>query len=150
MSILEKFKNGIKIEIGKESPKKNKQAKQEKEIQDEQWLETEGELIVDVYQENNKVVIEAPVAGIKVKDLDIEIENDTIKIKGKRERMRKISQKDYFLQECYWGSFSKEIILPFEVKGSKADAAIKQGILIIKIPKKRSRASSTKIKIKQK
>lgn len=150
MSILEKLKSGIKIEISRDSPKKAKQTEQKKEIQDEEWLETEGELIVDVYQENNKVVIEAPVAGIKIEDLDIEIENDTIQIKGKRSKTHKVDQKNYFLQECYWGSFSKEIILPFEVNGSKADATIKQGILIIKIPKKRSRSSSTKIKIKQK
>ena len=153
MSFLNKLKSGIKIEISREDPKKSsKKGRQkpaeEKEIQDEQWLETEGELMIDVYQENNKVVIQAPVAGIKVEDLDIEIENDTIKIQGERKQTHKINQKDYFLQECYWGSFSKEIILPFEVNGAKADAIIKQGILIIKIPKKRSR-KSTKLKIKK-
>lgn len=146
MSFLNKLKKGINIEIVKEK----KEKKPKTEIKDEEWLESEGELAVDVYQENKNVIIEAPVAGVDVKDLDITVENDTIKIKGKREHLKKIRPKNYFLQECYWGPFSREIILPFEVSGSKANASIKQGILVIEVPKKRTQDKSTKIKIKQK
>lgn len=143
MSFLNKLKNGINIEIGEKK-------EQKVEIKEDKWLEVEGELAVDVYQENKKIVIEAPVAGVDIKDLEITIENDTIRIKGKREHLKKISPKNYLLQECYWGPFSKEIVLPFELSSSKADASIKKGILTIKIPKKRTKTKTTKIKIKNK
>ena len=139
MSIFKKSKN--------KAP--DKKESEEMEIQNEEWLEAEGELAVDMYETDEKIIIEAPVAGVKIEDLEVIVEGDTIKIKGKRDRLEKGKKRDYLLQECYWGSFSREIILPVEVDGQKAEAIKKQEILLIKIPKL-AQKTEKKIKIKEK
>jgi len=113
------------------------------------WFKPEGELAVDVFQNKNYFFIEAPVAGVETKDLDIVIDQDTIKIKGKREKPQKISDDKYLIKECYWGRFTREVILPQKVDGPKTKAEIKDGILIIKTPKIEEE-SEKKIKIKEK
>ena len=94
----------------------------------------EGQLAVDVYQTKNDLVIQSAIAGIKAEDLDISIENDTLIIKGEREKPDE-KEQDYFTQECYWGIFSRKIILPVEVDPSRISAKMKQGILTISLPK---------------
>ncbi|MBL7156434.1 MAG: Hsp20/alpha crystallin family protein [Candidatus Pacebacteria bacterium] len=144
MSILKNLKQNIGL---KEKIEKSKKNPLTSELKNE-WFELEGELAVDVYQDEKNIVITAPVAGIKADNIDISIENDTIKIKGKREKIKSIKQDNYLIQECYWGAFSREIILPMPVDGTKTDAEIKQGILVIKIPKI-EQPEKKKIKIKQ-
>ena len=56
-------------------------------------------------------------------------------IKGAREKPIEESSTNYFYQECYWGPFSREIILPCEVDPSRVEATMKEGILTIRIPK---------------
>lgn len=114
----------------------------------DKWFEIEGELAVDVFQTDDEVIIEAPVAGVKLEDLEITVEKDTIRIKGKRQSLEEVKSKNYFLQECYWGSFFKEIIVPVELDGDKTKATVRQGVLIIRIPKLKPKKKN-KIKIKQ-
>jgi HSP20 family protein len=99
------------------------------------WFEPEGQLTVDVYQTNGEIVIQTAIAGVKPEELDISIENDMVTIRGARERAFEKEEKNYFYQECYWGRFSREIILPAEVDGPRAEATMKEGILTIRIPK---------------
>ncbi|MFZ3073842.1 MAG: Hsp20/alpha crystallin family protein [Minisyncoccales bacterium] len=99
-----------------------------------QWLDNEGRLAVNVYQTENDLVLQSAIAGIKVEDLDVLIEDDVITIKGNRANPLE-ETGDYFIEECYWGPFSRKIILPAEVDSSRADAAMKDGILTIRIPK---------------
>ena len=101
---------------------------------DNEWLNNEGQLAVNVYQTENDLVIQAAIAGIKVEDLDVLIEDEVITIKGNRPNPIQ-ETGDYFIEECYWGNFSRKIILPVEVDSSRADAAMKEGILTIRIPK---------------
>jgi HSP20 family protein len=100
----------------------------------QKWLEPEGELAVDVYQTEEELVIQSAIAGIKPEDLDISIEEDVIIIRGKREKPFE-EKEDYFTQECYWGPFSRNIILPVEVDPGRIKASMKEGILTIRIPK---------------
>jgi len=99
------------------------------------WFEPEGQLVVDVYETNGEIVIQSAIAGVKPEDLDISIENDMITIKGKREQLEEQSDVNYFYQECHWGYFSREIVLPAEVNSGKTEAKIQNGILTIRIPK---------------
>lgn len=96
----------------------------------------EGQLTIDVFETEKDVIIQSVIAGVEPKDLDITIEKDIVSIKGKRERKFEEKAKNFFYQECYWGKFSREIVLPAEVNKSKAEAIIKDGVLTIKIPKK--------------
>jgi len=152
MTFLEKLKKRVKNKVQKKKGKKPKRKKllkqkRESEIKNEKWFEPEGELVVDVFQTDKEIVIVAPIAGVKAEDLDITVERDTIKIKGKREKVFEVQEKDYLIKECYFGPFSREIILPVEVDGKKAKASMKEGILIIKMPKiKQERKRKLKIK----
>ncbi len=97
--------------------------------------ETEGQLVIDVYQTPSDIIIKSTVAGVRSEDLDITITNDMVTIKGKREKEEEIKTENYFYQECYWGSFSRSIILPEDIDAEKAEAALKNGILTVKLPK---------------
>ena len=99
------------------------------------WFEPEGELAVDVYQTDDEIVIQSTIAGVKPEDLDISIENDTVIISGERQNIVQDTGKNYFYQECFWGAFSREIILPEEVDGGRAEATMKEGVFTLRIPK---------------
>ncbi len=105
------------------------------EIKKEKWFEPEGELAVDVYQTEEEIVVQSPIAGIRSENLDIFVENDVLLIRGNRQKPDEIGQRDYFYQECYWGPFSRQIILPKETDPDRITAEMKEGVLIIRIPK---------------
>lgn len=110
---------------------------------DELLTESEGQLTIDVYQNENEVVIKSTIAGVEPNGIDINITNDMITIKGNRQKDEEIKEKDYYYQECYWGPFSRSVILPVDVESDSAKASMKNGILTIRLPK------TEKIKMKK-
>lgn len=102
----------------------------------------EGQLTIDVYQTENDIVIKSTIAGVKPEDLDVSINNDMVTVKGERKNEEVVENGNYYYQECYWGSFSRSVLLPVDVIPEKADAALKNGILTIRLPK----ADTTKTK----
>lgn len=119
-----------------------------KKEENKKWDSPEGQLVVDVYETDKEIVIQSAIAGVKINQIDISLENDIIIIKGERENPCKDKNKNYFLKECYWGPFSKEIILPRDIDTSRIDAKIKDGILMIRMPKI-ERAKSKKIEVEE-
>jgi len=109
---------------------------------DSEVSDAEGQLTIDVYQTENDIVIKSTIAGVKPEHLDVGISNDMITIKGERETEEEISEENYYYQECYWGSFSRSVVLPTDVLTDKIDATLKNGILTIRLPK----ADTTKTK----
>ena len=107
----------------------------------------EGELTVDIYDKGDAIIIQSTVAGVRPEDMDIAVTNDTVTLRGKREQMDRIAEKDYYYKELFWGSFARSIILPEEVDEELAEAAIKHGLLTIKLPKRR-RGVVQKVKVK--
>lgn len=95
-----------------------------------------GELVVDVFETGSDFVVLAAIAGAQIKDLDISVEEDMMVIKGERQNPHDHPDRKYFYQECYWGAFSRKIILPENVDSGAAQAEMDKGILTIKIPKK--------------
>jgi len=105
---------------------------------DEQWLNDsceEGQLAIDVYQTEKAIVVKSTIAGVKPEDIDISINNDLLTIRGVRKVTDEVANENYFYQECYWGGFSRSIILPVEVKPDEIEATIENGVLTIKLPK---------------
>ena len=94
-----------------------------------------GQLSVDVYQTEKEIVIVSTVAGVRPEDIDIAINNDMVTIRGRREREQEVADDEYLYQECYWGGFSRSIILPTDVKADRAQANFKNGVLTIRLPK---------------
>ena len=123
----------------------------EEEISNGNWMENalpeEGELSVDVYQNQNEIIIKAMVAGVRPEDLDCSISRDMVTLKGKRESERTIADDDYFHKELYWGTFSRTIVLPQEIDVDVAEAVEKHGLLIIKLPKL-DKNRSTRLKVR--
>lgn len=101
------------------------------------WLNEnfEGQLAVDVFQTDDEIVIQSTLAGVRVEDIDIAVNNDMVTIRGIRKRERDVKPDEYFYQECYWGGFSRSIILPVDVKNDKVAATLKNGILTVILPK---------------
>lgn len=129
------------IEIEKDSSEKENQ-------KDSSWEEeVEAELTVDLYQTPTDIIVKTMVAGVHPENLTIITTRDMITIKGKREETHSIDDQNYFVQELYWGSFSRTISLPEEVDPEQAEAIEKHGLLIIKLPKL-DKNRETKLKIK--
>lgn len=148
------------VKTGTKSKKnngKNKEEKveleesEEKESEEEKELEIfegpEGQLTVDVYQTPTNIVVESAVAGVDPENIDISVSPDAVVIKGKRHKDEIIAEKDYLYQECFWGRFSRSIILPQEIDPDKAHASIKNGVIKIILPKI-NRQKAKKIKVK--
>ncbi len=118
----------------------------------EGWIDddyAEGQLSIDVYQTPKSIVIKSTIAGVNPEDIDISINNDMLTIRGKREEKEEIKEKNYLYKECYWGSFSRSIILPVEVEANKIDAVLENGVLSITLPKAKT-AKQISVKVKEK
>jgi len=98
-------------------------------------FDQDGELVVDVFETGSDFVVSAAIAGVQIKDIDISLEKDMMVIKGNRCDPHDHPDKKYFYQECYWGPFSRKIILPENIDIDAADAQMDKGVLTIKIPK---------------
>src|SRR3990167_10078362 len=103
----------------------------------------EGELVVDVFETDSDFVVLAAIAGVQIKDLDISVEKEMMIIKGDRQDPHEdptnpstsLRARKFFAQECYWGPFSRKIVLPENIDTNAAKAEINKGLLTIKIPK---------------
>lgn len=113
----------------------------------EDWLsEYEGQLTIDMYQTKDNVIIKSTIAGVRPEDIDVTIANDMVTIRGERKRDFEASSEDYFYQECYWGSFSRSVVLPVDVDIDNVGADLKDGILTVILPKA-AKARAKKIKV---
>lgn len=116
---------------------------------DAQWLNpkyNEGQLAVDVYQTPDDVIIISTIAGVKPEDVDITVSGDMVTIRGSRSQEEEIKTENYFHRECYWGKFSRSVILPMAVEADKIQANFKNGVLKIVLPKA-PEAKMSKVKI---
>lgn len=118
-----------------EKPQTQKQETEKKEKWSSFSKDAEGQLAVDVYQTEDLLVIQSAIAGVKPDSIDISIEGDMVTIRGSREKPQEEEETNYFYQECFWGPFSRQIILSVEVDPSRTEASLKDGILTIRIPR---------------
>lgn len=114
----------------------------------EEWMsDFEGQLNIDMYQNKDNVIIKSTIAGVRPEDIDITVANDMVTIKGSRRKEENIAQEDYFYQECYWGNFSRSVIIPVDIDSEEIEADLKDGILTVIIPKA-AKAKTKKVKVK--
>ena len=116
-------------------PSQIQESDDEPASKEEKIFETDGQLAVDVYETESNFVVLAAVAGISSKDVEIQIDKDMLIIKGCRPNPENNGDKNYFYQECYWGQFSRKIILPEDIDISQSQAEFNKGLLLIKFPK---------------
>lgn len=118
---------------------------------DDAWLAeqdtAEGQLPIDVFQTNTEIVITTAIAGVRAEDLQIDLHGDMLTLKGKRQpKCRAQSEDQYLARECFWGEFSRSIILPVDVQHNAIEATLEFGVLTIRIPKSQQ-ARSTNIRV---
>lgn len=95
----------------------------------------DGQLAIDVYQDADYVIVKSIVGGVRPEDLDVDVTGDMVTIKGSRERNEEVADENYYYQECFWGSFSRSVILPCDIQKEKVEASMKNGILTVRLPK---------------
>ena len=94
-----------------------------------------GQLAVDVYETREKLVVKARTAGVNKNELDVSIADNQLTIRGTLSSGTEEDVENYFLQECYWGEFSRTIALPVAVKEEEIEAVLKDGVLTISFGK---------------
>ncbi|MCD4761806.1 Hsp20/alpha crystallin family protein [bacterium] len=125
---------------------------EEEDSQEKEWLPDdyeEGQLSIDVYQTPSEIIVKSTIAGVKPEDIDISINNDMLTIRGQRMQSENIREENYLFRECYWGAFSRSIILPVEIKSDKIDATLENGVLTVVLPKAKTNKEIS-IKVKEK
>lgn len=96
----------------------------------------EGKLAVDVLETEGDIVVLSTLAGIDIDELEIAVRNDLLTVRGFRKSPLDDEQvKRVHYRECFWGTFSRSIVLPLDVDGPKARAVYRHGVLMIVIPK---------------
>lgn len=96
-----------------------------------------GQLAIDLYEDDESFVIQSTIAGLKPDEIDIQVDDNIITIKGERANpvYHIIENKNMLLQECYWGFFKREIMLPSKIDPDNIKASFKNGVLTIIVPK---------------
>ncbi|MCX6790694.1 MAG: Hsp20/alpha crystallin family protein [Candidatus Gribaldobacteria bacterium] len=113
------------------------------------WLKAKGQLTVDVYQINNEFCIVAPIAGVDPADISLGLEKAMLIIKGERKDPDQSKEKRFFYQECYFGQFARQIILPEDADTSNIKASFKKGMLTIRIPKINKQPQKIRISVEE-
>lgn len=107
-------------------------------VAEEEWDEEDsvpGQLAVDVFETKEKLIVKARTAGVNKQDLDVSISDNTLSIRGTLSAGGEHQVENYFVQECYWGEFSRSIALPVPVKEDEIEAVLKDGVLTITFTK---------------
>ena len=94
-----------------------------------------GQLSVDIYRTDKELVIIAPIAGVGKDDVKLSITDDVLVITGERPSHENIPEENYYTQECFWGNFSRAIVLPQEADTKNISASFENNVLEIRIPK---------------
>jgi len=109
-----------------------------------------GQLPIDILENEKEILIITPIAGVDLDKTEIIVTNDVLTIRGERQTDLSnfsFKKRDYYVQECFWGRFSRSVILPTSVDSNKIDAFQKNHVLYIRIPK-RSAIQMRIVKIK--
>ncbi len=116
------------------------------------------QLKVDILQTDNAIIVYAQIAGASISDFSVTIdgEGDTITIKGQREKPSgehfnhpdiETKEKEHVLEECSWGTFYRQIILPAEIDAEKTEAKMREGVLMLFLPLKGTQNKGVRIPI---
>jgi HSP20 family protein len=96
----------------------------------ESWLPA-----VDVFDTQDAVVLKAEIAGMNPDDIQIEVEDNVLTIKGERKFEEKVDEERYYRVERRFGAFQRSLALPQGVKPDQIEAAYDEGILTVTVPK---------------
>ena len=99
---------------------------------------------VDMFEEGDNLVIKAELPGMKKEDINVDLKDDVITISGEKKSEEKTERKDFHRVERSFGSFTRRLRLPVEIKADKVEASFKDGVLEIKMPKSEAAKQNSK------
>ena len=112
-----------------------------------QALEKDYRPDIDIAETDKSYLVEAELPGVKEKDIEIKLENDVLKIKGKKESEKTEEEKNFYTKERVYGEFQRSITLPKNIDKEHIKANFKEGVLEINIPKSKEKGDIHKISI---
>lgn len=89
----------------------------------------------DIYETNDAIVIEAELPGLKKDDVNVEINDNVLSIKGERKEEDEKNDDNYYRRERFIGKFHRAFTLPMDVDTEKISAKFKDGVLHLEVPK---------------
>lgn len=103
----------------------------------EELPEETGQLALDIIENNHSIIIFSPIAGIDLSNIDVSYKKWVLKIEGKRKQPEMFFDEDIVIKnsECYWGKFSRNIILPDNLDADSISATMENNLLMISINK---------------
>jgi HSP20 family protein len=104
---------------------------------------------VDVSETDNEYEVKAELPGLEEKDINLQLANNVLSIRGEKKAEREEKEKNYFLSERSFGSFQRSIPFPTEVDEDKVQASFKSGVLTVRLPKtERAKSQAKRIEVK--
>ena len=94
---------------------------------------------VDIFENDNEVVVTAELPGMNAKDIDLRLENNVLTLRGERHFEKETKEENYHRIEREYGTFTRSFALPTAVNGDKVTAEYKDGILKVVLPKNEER-----------
>jgi HSP20 family protein len=91
---------------------------------------------VDIYEENEAIVVKAELPGVSAQDVEVNVDNDVLTIRGERKSESEEHRGGVLRMESVYGSFTRSFALPESVDAEKVEADLSDGVLTVRIPKK--------------
>ncbi|HZD40681.1 MAG TPA: Hsp20/alpha crystallin family protein [Terriglobales bacterium] len=118
----------------------------------ERWFRTEeAELAapaLDLYEEKDDIVIKAELPGIDKENIEVNLTDHTLTIKGEKKKEEETKEENYYRAERSYGAFVRTIELPKDVHADKVKANFKNGVLEVRLPKtEAAKAKEVKVKV---
>jgi HSP20 family protein len=105
---------------------------------------------VDIFETENELLLKADLPGVEMKDIDIQVENGTLTLRGERKYENETKEGGFHRIERSYGSFARLFTLPDTVNFEDVKADFKNGVLTVKLPKKEvAKPRTIKIEVKE-
>jgi HSP20 family protein len=102
--------------------------------------------LCDIYEIGDDIVVKAELPGVDQNDIDVQVENNVLTLRGERKREKEVKGDNVFRSERFYGSFSRSFTLPVSVDTGRIKAEFKDGVLHVTLPKVEE-AKPRKIKV---
>ncbi|HEU4344968.1 MAG TPA: Hsp20/alpha crystallin family protein [Candidatus Binatia bacterium] len=103
---------------------------------------------VDLYEDKNDIVVKAELPGIEKDNVEVNLTDHTLTIKGEKKKEEEVKEENYYRTERSYGSFVRTLELPKDVHADKVKANFKDGILEVRLPKtEEAKAKEIKVKV---
>jgi len=99
------------------------------------WEPAELGFALDVYENDDAVVVKGALPGVRPEEVDISVTGDVLTIKGETKSEEESKDGSYHRRELRYGAFARSVALPTLVDYDKAEATFENGILTVSLPK---------------